>query len=129
MSNYVGDERVGSEGVTLMNNGSFEGIFLEDNQATIRILESGRSPAFRHTDKTQRVNLAWLAEQFRRKHYKLTHVSTELQAADILTKPFTNAEKWQGGLKLMNIASKLDVPGLPFRHAWRNPRPGIRGCP
>ena len=110
---YVGDERVGSEGVALMNNGSFEGIFLEDNQATIRILESGRSPAFRHTDKTQRVNLAWLAEQFRRKHYKLTHVSTELQAADILTKPFTNAEKWQGGLKLMNIASKLDVPGMP----------------
>ena len=109
---YVGDERVGSEGVTLIN-GSFEGIFLEDNQATIRILESGRSPAFRHTDKTQRVNLAWLAEQFRRKHYKLTHVSTELQAADILTKPFTNAEKWQGGLKLMNIASKLDVPGMP----------------
>ena len=102
---YVGDERVGSEGVTLINNGSFEGIFLEDNQATIRIRESGRSPAFRHTDKTQRVNLAWLAEQFRRKHYKLTHVPTELQAADILTKPFTNAEKWQGGLKLMNIAS------------------------
>ena len=24
---YVGDERVGSEGVTLINNGSFEGIF------------------------------------------------------------------------------------------------------
>ena len=65
---YVGDERTGSESVTLINNGSFEGVFLEDNQATIRILESGRSPAFRHTDKTQRVNLAWLAEQFRRKH-------------------------------------------------------------
>ena len=88
-----GNERIGNENVTLINNGSFEGIFLEDNQATIRILESGRSPAFRHTDKTQRVSLAWLAEQFRRKHYKLTHVSTELQAADILTKRFTNAEK------------------------------------
>ena len=110
---YVGDERTGSESVTLINNGSFEGVFLEDNKATIRILESGRSPAFRHTDKTQRVNLAWLAEQVRRKHYKLTHVSTELQAADILTKPFTNAEKWQGGLKLMNIASKVDVSGMP----------------
>ena len=58
--------------------------------------ESGRSPAFRHTDKTQRVNLAWIAEQFRRKHHKLTHVSTELQASDILTKPFTT-EKWLQG--------------------------------
>ena len=110
---YVGNENIGNESVTLINNGSFEGVFLEDNQATIRILESGRSPAFRHTHKTQRVNLAWLAEQFRRKHYKLTHVSTELQAADILTKPFTNAGKWQGGLKLMNIASKIDVSGMP----------------
>ena len=34
---------------------------VEDNQATIRILENGKSPTFRHTDETQRVNLAWLA--------------------------------------------------------------------
>ena len=40
---YIGNERIGNENVTLINNGSFEGIFLEDNQATIRILESGRS--------------------------------------------------------------------------------------
>ena len=59
---YAGNEQIGNENGTLINNSSFEGIFLEDNQATIRILESGRSPAFRHTEKTQRVNLAWLAK-------------------------------------------------------------------
>ena len=75
------------ESVTLVGNGT-ECILLEDNQVTNRSLESGISPAFRHTDKTQRANLAWLAEQLRRKRTKMTHVSTELQAADILTKPF-----------------------------------------
>ena len=34
---YVGNENIGNESVTLINNGSFEGVFLEDNQATIRI--------------------------------------------------------------------------------------------
>ena len=77
---------------------------LEDNQATIRILESGRSPAFRHADKTQRMNLGWISEQFRRKHYDLAYISTLLQAADILTKPFTNAEKWSRALALMAIS-------------------------
>ena len=34
-------------------------VVLEDNQATIRIMESGKSPAFRHADKTQRINSTW----------------------------------------------------------------------
>ena len=78
-------------------------VLLEDNQATIRILEPGRSPAFRHTDKTQRLNLAWLAEQFGRKHFVLVYVASILQAADIFTKPFSNAEKWDKLIKLLAI--------------------------
>ena len=70
---------------------------------SIRILESGKSPAFRHADKTQRINLGWLSEQFRRKHYQLAYISTSLQAADILTKPFTSVEKWGKALKLISI--------------------------
>ena len=82
---------------------AIEPVVLEDNQATIRILESGKSPAFRHADKTQRINLGWIAEQFRRRHYKMAYVNTNLQAADILTKPFTNADKWSKALVLMRI--------------------------
>ena len=89
---------------------SIQPVVLEDNQATIRILESGKSPAFRHADKTQRINLGWISEQFRRKHYDIAYISTLLQAADILTKPFTNAEKWSRALALMAISPlKLDV--------------------
>ena len=65
------------------------------------IMESGKSPAFRHAGKTQRINLGWLSEQFRRKHYVLAYISTSLQAADILAKPFTNADKWRHAVRLV----------------------------
>ena len=103
---YIGPEKRGDESVYMAGPGSLEVIFLEDNQATIRILESGRSPSFRHTDKTQRLNLSWLSEQFKRKHFKLVYVGSSLQAADILTKPFTNSEKWESALRLMGISSQ-----------------------
>ena len=103
---YVGSEKRGDESVYMAGPGSLEVIFLEDNQATIRILESGRSPSFRHTDKTQRLNLSWLPEQFKRKHFRLVYVGSSLQAADILTKPFTNTAKWESALRLMGISSQ-----------------------
>ena len=80
---------------------SIQPVVLEDSQATIRIMESGKSPAFRHADKTQGINLRWLSEQFRRKHYVLAYISTSLQAADIHTKPFTNADKRRHAVRLL----------------------------
>ena len=77
-------------------------LHFSNNQSTVRILEPRKYPAFRHTDKTQRVNLAWLAEQFRRKHYQLVHAATVRQSADICTKPFTNSEKWNDAPKLIS---------------------------
>ena len=91
---------------------SIQPVVLEDNQATIRIMESGKSPAFRHADKTQRINLGWLSEQFRRKHYVLAYISTTLQAADILTKPFTNAEKWRHAVRLLGHGIRFKVTGV-----------------
>ena len=38
---------------------------LEDNQATMQILKSGKNPALRHVSRTHRVNLAWISEVFR----------------------------------------------------------------
>ena len=109
---YVGQGREGSMDIYLIGKGTFEMVFLEDNQATIRILESGRSPAFRHADKTQRLNLAWLAEQFQRKHFTLVYVPSMLQAADIFTKPFTSAEKWNQLLKLLGLhRASIKPPG------------------
>ena len=44
---YIGNERSGDEGIYLVGTGSYEVVFLEDNEATIRIIESGKSPSFR----------------------------------------------------------------------------------
>ena len=116
---YVGDERIGSASISLFGPKCLRGVFVEDNQSTIRILESGKSPAFRHTDKTQRVNLAWLAEQFRRKHYQLVHAATVRQSADICAKPFTNSDKWKNALRLI---SHTDLNSDTSKNRGSSPR-------
>ena len=100
---FVGQEKEGSMMISMFTNESIQGVFVEDNQATIRILETGKSPAFRHTDKTQRVNLSWLEEQFKRKWYQLVHGPSLMQSADILTKPFTSSDKWNHAVRLLGI--------------------------
>ena len=75
-------------------------------------------PSFRHIDKTQRLNLSWLSEQFKRKRFRLVYVGSSLQAADILTKPFTNSEKWESALRC--ISSK---PAQGNLHALMRPGP------
>ena len=95
--------------ISMFSPRSIKGVFVEDNQATIRILENGKSPTFRHTDKTQRVNLSWLEEQFKRRWCKLVHGPSMLQAADILTKPFVSAEKWKLAVKLLAITPTKTV--------------------
>ena len=47
--------------------------------------------------------MGWLSEQFRRKHDQLAYISTSLQAAGILAKPFTSVEKWCKALKLISV--------------------------
>ena len=107
---FIGNERSGEMLLNLVPPQSIRGVFVEDNQATIRILENGKSPTFRHTDKTQRVNLSWLEEQFKRKWYKIVHCPSVLQAADIMTKPYTNAEKWKFATALLSHV-KVDAKG------------------
>ena len=100
---FIGKEREGDGLMGLIAPKSIQGVFIEDNQATIRILENGKSPTFRHSDKTQRVNLSWLSEQFKRKWYRIVHGPSMMQAADIFTKPFVSAEKWNFAIKLLSI--------------------------
>ena len=101
ISMLVGREKEGECMISMFSQRSIKGVFVEDKHATIRILENGKSPTFRHTDKTQRVNLSWLEEQFKRRWYKLVHGPSMLQAADIITKPFVSAEKWRLAVNLL----------------------------
>ena len=108
---------------------SVQPVVLEDNQATIRVLESGKSPAFRHADKTQRLNLGWISEQFKRKHYELAYINTLRQAADVLTKPSTSAEKWNRALQLLcvgphKLPARKSAAATSSSIARPTPRPG-----
>ena len=61
-------------------------IILEDNDAVIKMVIKGRSPAMRHVARTHRIDLDWLFEQIREdKGIGIRYVNTKLQAADILT--------------------------------------------
>ena len=78
--------------------------FQEDNQATIQILKTSKNPALRHLSRTHRVNISWLCEVFKDlKEVELVYCKSDEQAADILTKAFTNPIKWQAALDLIGI--------------------------
>ncbi len=75
-----------------------------DNTATIAIIKSGKSPTLRHISRTHRVNLRWLHDVLCSGAYGIEYVKTDLQAADIFTKPFTNHAKWLAVLALIGIS-------------------------
>ena len=68
--------------------------FLEDNQACIRVFESGKNPTMRYLGRTHRVDLAWTVERFREGAFDLRYCTSEEQCADIFTKAFAFRDKW-----------------------------------
>ena len=66
----------------------------EDNQATARIIQSGKFPKLRHVQRTHGVSVAWLCDTYRRALYVIDDVHTKRQCADIFTKHFVNKDTW-----------------------------------
>merc|ERR1712218_410661 len=75
----------------------------EDNQALIRVVQSGRNPTMRYRLHTHRCSVAWLHERFCGSDLKLVYEDTSRQCADIYTKSFTDAAKWEAACDLSNI--------------------------
>ena len=82
-------------------------VFHEDNQAMIRVIESGRNPTMRHLGRVHRISVAWLHEQLgtseSRGPVKIHWTETECMAADIYAKAFTDKDKWDHALRLIGI--------------------------
>ena len=80
-------------------------LFQEDNQATIQILKTRKNPTLRHLNRIHRINVSWLCEVFRNlKEVELVYCKTDVMAADIFTKAFTNPIKWNAALDLIGIS-------------------------
>ena len=59
----------------------------EDNEAVIKMIIKGRSPAMRHVSRTHRVALDWLFDRINLDtKIQITYIDTKNQLADILTK-------------------------------------------
>jgi hypothetical protein len=69
-------------------------VFKEDNESTMRIIETGKSNALRHIGRTHRVNIDFIHEQHANKQIQLEYCPSEMMCADIFTKPFCVACKW-----------------------------------
>jgi hypothetical protein len=85
----------------------------EDNEATARILRTGRNPTLRYANRTHKVSLAWLHEQFQYNHYYIDVVGTKSMCADIFTKHFTTKELCHHACSLINHVTDKQSPAVP----------------
>jgi len=74
----------------------------EDNQAMIRVIETGKNPTMRYLHRTHRVSVAWLHEVCQGAEIKLTYEVSAKMAADIFTKAFPDKNKWTAVCDLIN---------------------------
>jgi len=90
--------------------------FREDNQAMMRVVETGRNPTMRYLDRVHRVNVANIHERLGNKHTKdnveVVYTKTDSMCADIYTKCFTDKAKWEHACALINVAPPDKLIGL-----------------
>ena len=78
-------------------------MFHDDSQTMIRVAGTGRSPIMRFLARTHRVSVAWLHESFSQQNIGLMYEVSSRMCADICTKAFTEATKWQALCDYINI--------------------------
>lgn len=78
---------------------------LEDNQATLKVMQSGYSSKLRHMSKTHRVELSFVTDVCKICGVKPEYIQTHLQKGDFLTK----------GLSRDKHCNALDLVGLKCR--------------
>ena len=67
----------------------------EDNEAVIKMIMKGRSPAMRHVSRTHRVALDWLFDRINLDpKIQIKYIDTKNQLADILTKGNFTRDEW-----------------------------------
>ena len=79
---------------------------LEDNQATLKIMQSGYSAKLRHMGKTQRVEMSFVTDVCQTCGVKPEYIKTDLQKGDFLTKGLTR-DKHCNALDLVGLKCKL----------------------
>ena len=77
----------------------------EDNEAVIKMIMKGRSPAMRHVSRTHRVALDWPFDRMNLDpKIQIKYIDTKNQLADMLTKENFTRDEWNHLLCLFNIS-------------------------
>ena len=78
----------------------------EDNEAVIKMVIKGRSPAMRHVSRTHRVALDWLFDRINldSKKIQIRYIDTTHQLADMLTEGNFTRDELNNLLHLFNIS-------------------------
>ena len=92
----------------------YDAIFHEDNQAMIRVIETGRNPTMRYLHRTHRIAVATLHEiitgQVSDTTINCEYTASADMAADIFTKGFTDKTKWGHAARSVGIIDASEVP-------------------
>ena len=75
---------------------------MEDNEATIKVINKGYSAKLRHIMRTHKVNIASLHEVVNTEKCRIEYVCSAEQAADIFTKSLDPC-KWDNALNLLHM--------------------------
>ena len=84
----------------------------EDNQAMLRVMQTGRNPTMRYFGRTHRISVAWLHEVFKNPNDLLMHEESNTMCADIYTKGFSDRLKWRSACDLINIIDPARIKEL-----------------
>ena len=76
----------------------------DDNEAVVKMIITGRSPAMRHVSRTHRVALDWFFDRFNLDpEIQIKYIDTKNQLADILTKWNFTRDEWNHLLNLLTV--------------------------
>ena len=87
----------------------------EDNQAMIRVVETGKNPTMRYLGRTHGVSIAWLHETFKGVDLKLAYETSPRMCADIYTKAFVDADKFKAACYLIGVCDPRELEELAKR--------------
>jgi len=99
-------------------------IVLEGNEAVKKILQNGRTLAFRHVSKTHRVNLDWVYEVVKHDDILVKYIRTDCQPGDMYTKSFSQKKRqlWKHLITVSSYATELQPSPDPALSAIKRRR-------
>jgi len=69
----------------------------------LQCVKTGRNPTMRHLQRTHRVQVGWIHEQYKSGQFVFAHESGERMPPDIFTKMFSDSNKWKAARQLINV--------------------------